>query len=269
MVKILDGKTEAERLLVQLRRRVRRWPKPVTLATILVGARFDSALYVKLKAAAAAGVGVRTEHFRFPRDVPQAKLLALILRLNRRRDIHGILLQLPLPRRLDTDRLVSAITPRKDVDGFHPRSHLLPPTVAAVLYLLRLSRMRARAAAEGRPALIIGRDSVFSRRLQQELQRRGFRTAISAARHRIPPNAKTADVIITALGRGPRLHGHHVKRGVVIIDVGIRRSRGRTVGDVAPTAWRPASAISPVPGGVGPLTVYYLLQNTYRLASRL
>ncbi|MBI2984956.1 MAG: bifunctional 5,10-methylenetetrahydrofolate dehydrogenase/5,10-methenyltetrahydrofolate cyclohydrolase [Candidatus Kerfeldbacteria bacterium] len=257
----LDGRAEAEKILTSLKRKIARRRLRLTLATILVGRRFDSLLYTKLKSQAAARIGIKTERYQLSPSTSQAKLRKLIHRLNRRQTINGILLQLPLPRHLDTDRLVRAIAPKKDADGFRSRSKVIPPTVAAVLHLVKLARPLARAAVA-----ILGRDSVFTRELKQRLASRGFKATLYRATHRIPGATKNASVVITALGRGPRLTANHIKDGAVIIDVGIRRLTGKTLGDVAPSAWTTAAAISPVPGGVGPLTVAYLLYNTYHLA---
>lgn len=257
----LDGRAAADRLLQRLRKNLQRRSRPVTLATILVGRRFDSALYVKLKRSAAARVGIRTEAHQLPATVSIKKLLGLIQSLNRRAAINGILLQLPLPSHLHPDLAVAVIDPKKDVDGFHPKNRRVqPPPVAAVLHLLRLAKPR-----RGDRVVLLGKDSVFNQQLRRVLTKRGFHVTIAAAGRSIPPVTKSAGIIITALGRGPQLEAKNIKRGTIIIDVGTRRHGKKVIGDALPSVWTKAKAVSPVPGGVGPLTVAYLLYNTVRL----
>jgi methylenetetrahydrofolate dehydrogenase (NADP+) / methenyltetrahydrofolate cyclohydrolase len=260
---VLNGRLEADRLLANLRRLVKKHRRPISLATIMVGQRYDSALYVRLKTKAAADVGIKTINYRLPAKISENRMLKLIHTLNHKTSVNGILLQLPLPRFINTNRVVSAISPRKDVDGFGKNSHVLPPTVAAVLRLLRLARPKARASA-----VILGQNSIFSERVTRELQRRKCRAVFLPIHQHIPVSVKTADIIITALGRGPRLSAKHIKPGAIVVDIGIRKQGKHTVGDAEPSVWTKAKAVSPVPGGVGPLTVYYLLANTYKLATK-
>jgi len=260
---VLNGRVAAENILNKLRHRIQRQSGTVTLATIQVGRRPDSTLYLKLKSRAANRVGIKSEHFALPATVSQAKLIQLIVKLNQRRNIHGILIQLPLPPHLKTDMVVSAISIKKDVDGFHPRSLVVPPTIAAVLYLVQAAKPRARATA-----VILGKKSVFTRRLARELSRCGHFAVIVPVTNHIPRITKPADIIVTAIGRGPRLTARFIKPGAIVIDVGIRRHHGDTSGDVDKSVWTKAKAVSPVPGGVGPLTVAYLLVNTFKLAGK-
>lgn len=256
----LDGRAAADRLLSALKKKVRRSRRPIRLATILVGQRFDSALYVRLKVAAAQRVGITTEQHRLPQTVSQQRLEYLISRLNRQKTVHGILLQLPLPRHLNVDSAIRRIDPKKDVDGFHPDNRfVVPPPVAAVFTLINLGHPPRRSAV-----VIVGRPSVYTKQLTEACERRGWTAkVVTRAWSRY---TKNATIIITALGRGPKLTAAHVSRRAIIIDVGIRHEHGKTVGDVASDVWTKARAISPVPGGVGPLTVACVLQNTYQLA---
>lgn len=256
----LNGKIAADRLLVQLQRQLRR-RKPIRLATIVVGQRYDSSLYVRLKVAAAKRVGIATEQHALPRATSAATLNRLIQRLNRRPSIHGILLQLPLPPGLNPDRAIQAIDPRKDVDGFHPdNAYIIPPPVAAVLKLVDLGHPPRRCRVT-----ILGKVSVYTRQLQSVFERRGWTAEIIAERW--SRQTTHSHVIVTALGRGPKLLGRQIKPGAIVVDVGIRHEHGKTVGDVDPSVWSVARAVSPVPGGVGPLTVAYLLINCVKLAT--
>lgn len=257
----LNGRSESERLLRRLKPRVAKLPRPLTLATILVGRRYDSALYVRLKTKAARRVGIKTAPYQLPSTTSQARLEQLIKKLNRTKSVTGILLQLPLPARLNADQAIAAMSPRKDVDGFHRlTAGIVPPPIGAVLQLLRLARPK-----RGIHAVILGRVSVFTRQLQAHLHAAGYHTLLLPTSSRIPPAVRRADIVVTALGHGPRLTGQQVKPGAIIIDVGIRKHGTSAIGDVAPSVWTKAKAVSPVPGGVGPLTVYWVLENTYLL----
>lgn len=258
--RLLDGRRESKKILAGLRRVIRARRLRPHLATIQVGRRPDATLYLRLKANAAATVGIRTEQHRLPATITQAALIRQIKKLNARKSITGILLQLPLPRRLDTDAVVAAIMPEKDVDGFTAAATVVPPPVAAVLHLLSLSRPKKISRV-----VIIGKDSVFTRRLAKQL--RSHQVAIISPTRLDAPVVREADVIITAIGQGPRLRGQHVQPGVILIDVGIRKIGKKTVGDVEPSAQRKSKAFSPVPGGVGPLTVAFVLKNTVDLAT--
>ncbi len=265
MVRILDGRAAADRILSRLAAAIRRRHRHPVLATILVGDRFDSDLYVRLKTKAAARVGINTLPYQLPSTVSQAALHRLIQRLNRQRKVDGILLQLPLPKQLNADLAVNQIHPGKDVDGFHPANRrVVPPPVAAVLELLRLAKV-----SRPRLAMILAKPSVFTQRLTEELERRGFQVVTEHPIKRIPSRTKQAAVIITALGRGPRLRAQHIQPGATVIDVGTRRRGKQVVGDADPSVRNRAAALSPVPGGVGPLTIAFVLKNTYQLSQPL
>lgn len=261
MAKTLDGKKEADKILRRLQK-LCAGRRPITLATIQVGQRADSSLYLKLKTAAARRIGMKTIAFLLPDPTSQARLAAVIRKLNRRKSVHGILLQLPLPKHLNANHAVGIISPKKDVDGFGKKSMVPSPTIFAVLRLLQLAKPKKHSIVT-----ILGRDSVFTEQLAELLARLHYRAFIVASRGDWSSHTKQADVVITVLGRGPRLQAKDIVRGAIIIDVGIRRRKGRTVGDVAPSVWGKAKAVSPVPGGVGPLTVAGVLWNTYQLAS--
>ena len=263
IAKKLDGRTESRRLLHRLTQRVRKSRRPITLATILVGERYDSALYVRLKQQAAAEVGIRTKPIQLSEQVSETRLLATIQKLNQNHYIHGILLQLPLPPHLDTDKIIQAIDPTKDVDGFHPENEwIVPPPVAAVEHFIDMARLKKKSRV-----VILGKKSVFTKQLQSRFAGRGWKTEV--LQHDWAAQTRQADVIVSVLGRGPRLNRGQVKSGAIVIDVGIRKLNGKTVGDVDQSVWTRAKAITPVPGGVGPMTVYYVLYNTYELATRL
>lgn len=258
--RLLDGRKEADVILAQLKKRVRRLPRQPLLATIQVGRRPDASLYLRLKAKAAQAIGVDVEHHLLPASVTQTKLEQLIVSLNRRRDVTGILLQLPLPAKLDTNQAVAKISPQKDVDGFTAASTVTPPTIAAVLHLLNLAKPKKIS-----DVALIGHDSVFTATLSELLK--FHRVAVVAPQATDSPTIKAADVIITASGRGRRLTAKHIQPGAILIDVGIRQMKGKTVGDIERSAHRKSKAYSPVPGGVGPLTIAFVLKNTVELTA--
>lgn len=261
----LDGRRAADRMLAQLKIKVAKHRRPITLATILVGSRYDSALYVKLKRRAAASVGIKTEAHHLLSSATQPQLTRLIHSLNKKKGITGILLQLPLPKQLDADAAVAVIDPKKDVDGFQLNNNLvIPPPVGAVLKLIALGKSHPRSFCA-----IVAQQSVFTQRLALALERVGYAAAIVEPGKHTGRITSQADIIVTALGTGPQLSATDIKAGAVIVDVGIRQQGKKTVGDVHSSAWSKAKAISPVPGGVGPLTISCVLENTYQLAKRL
>jgi methylenetetrahydrofolate dehydrogenase (NADP+) / methenyltetrahydrofolate cyclohydrolase len=260
----LDGRRAADQMLKQLKKKVVRARRPITLATILVGSRYDSALYVKLKRRAAARVGIHTEAHHLSSATNQLALQKLIRLLNKLNIINGILLQLPLPKQLNADDAVATINPAKDVDGFQPNNTLvIPPPVGAVLKLIALGKPKPKSFA-----VIVAQQSVFTERLAQALDKAGHYAAVVEPHRHMKDIITKADIVIAALGAGPRIIARDVKRGAICIDVGIRQQGKNTIGDFHPSVWAKTKAISPVPGGVGPLTVACVLENTCLLATR-
>jgi methylenetetrahydrofolate dehydrogenase (NADP+)/methenyltetrahydrofolate cyclohydrolase len=278
--RILDGKQIAEALLDDLKARVDAriaagLPRP-GLAVVLVGDDPASAVYVRNKRRAAEKVGIRAIDHDLPADTSDADLLALVDRLNADPTVHGILVQLPLPDRRDGTALIHRIDPRKDVDGFHPENvgHLAlrqfglrPCTPRGITTLLAYTDRPVRGAN----ATIVGVSNHVGRPMALELLIAGCTTTCC---HRFtPPEAleaavRNADILVVAVGRPQLVPGEWVKPGAVVIDVGINRmDDGRLVGDVGFEAARErASWITPVPGGVGPMTVATLMQNTLEAA---
>lgn len=260
--RILNGKTEANRIEKALARQVAAMRIKPVLATIIVGQRFDSLLYVRLKEAAAKRVGIRTRSITLPSTVSQQRLIRTIKTLNRQTDVTGTLLQLPLPSHLETNSIISAIGPEKDVDGLRADSKIDSPFLQSIIHLVRIGQ-----AKFGR-AVILARDTVFRDRLTTALSRLGYRVTADSARRRIPPITKTSSCIVIALGSGPRLLARNITAGTVIVDAGIRQRESKTIGDVDASVFAKAKAVSPVPGGVGPLTVAYLMKNILQLAKK-
>lgn len=281
--RILDGKRIAETLLDELGARVAARTAAGRcapgLAVVLVGDDPASAVYVRNKRRAARKVGIRAIDHDLPADASDADILALIDRLNDDPSIHGILLQLPLPDRRDASALINRIDPRKDVDGFHPQNvgalvlrefGLRPCTPRGITTLLSYTDRPVR----GQSATIVGVSNHVGRPMALELLIAGC-TVTSC--HRFTPPAvlesavRGADILVVAAGKPGLIPGEWVKPGAVVIDVGINRlDDGRLVGDVGfEAAAARASWITPVPGGVGPMTVATLMENTLEAAEAL
>ncbi len=266
------------------------------LAAVLVGTNPASQVYVNSKVKTCGELGIYSEKYELPETTTTEELLDLIARLNARQEIDGILVQLPLPRHVDTRRVLDAIDPAKDVDGFHPvnvgrlvrnQETLEPCTPAGIIELLE----RTRIPIEGQRAVVIGRSDIVGKPLALMLLHRHATVTICHSR---TPNlseiARQADILVAAIGRTAMITAEYVKPGAVVIDVGINKvtdraeverlfgsdekrlsewaSKGYTlVGDVHPTSVLPvAGYVTPVPGGVGPLTIAMLMKNTVKAA---
>ncbi len=278
--RILDGKALADQLLQDIARQVAQRqasgrPAP-GLAVILVGDDPASAIYVRNKRRACASAGVRSLAYDLPATTSQDELLALIDRLNADPEVDGILVQAPLPPQIDGETVIERILPEKDVDGFHPynigrlavRMPLLRPcTPYGVMRLL---------AATGEPlrglhAVVVGASNHVGRPMALELLLAGCTvTVCHSATRDLPGHVREADLLVAAVGRPELVKGDWIKPGAIVIDVGINRlADGRLVGDVAfAAASERAAWITPVPGGVGPMTVATLLANTLEAAQR-
>jgi methylenetetrahydrofolate dehydrogenase (NADP+)/methenyltetrahydrofolate cyclohydrolase len=279
---IIDGKAAAAQVradvAAQVAGLVRQGRPAPGLAVVLVGEDPASQVYVRNKARATREVGMLSVEHKLPATVSEAELLALVRELNRRPDVHGILVQFPVPGHIDMVKVIETIDPAKDVDGLHPVNAgrlasgaraLAPCTPTGCLILAR----SVRPDLTGLEAVVIGRSNLVGRPLAQLLLGANCTVTIAHSRTRdLPAVARRADLLIAAIGRPEMVRGDWVKPGAVVIDVGINRVAGRNgkdrlVGDVAFEEARVvAGAITPVPGGVGPLTIACLLQNTLKAA---
>jgi len=279
---IIDGRAIAAELRTRVADEVLRLQQDhdVTpgLAVILVGNNPASEVYVRSKHTQTQAAGMASFEHVLPDDVPQDKLLALIGRLNRDPAVHGILVQLPLPSGLNTEAVIAAIDPAKDVDGLHPNNAgrlaaglpaLSPCTPLGCIILTR----SVHKSLEGMNAIVLGRSNLVGRPLVQLLLNENATVTIAHSRSRnLPELCRNADLLYAAVGRPEMVRGDWIKPGATVIDVGITRLPGsdgktRLVGDVAFTeALGVAGAITPVPGGVGQMTVACLLVNTLRAA---
>jgi methylenetetrahydrofolate dehydrogenase (NADP+)/methenyltetrahydrofolate cyclohydrolase len=273
--RIIDGKAVAARVRKRVAAEVAQLSSPPGLATILVGDDPASATYVRMKRADSAEVGIESFHHEPGGDVSQEELAELIATLNADERVHGILLQLPLPDHLDQDPLISAIDPAKDVDGLTPanagllfqdREGLVPCTPAGVMELLD----EAGAELEGARAVVIGRSILVGKPLAQLLLAANATVTHCHSRTRdLPAVCREADVLIAAVGSPRLVTAEMVREGAVVIDVGTNRGEAGPVGDVDfDSVKEVAGAITPVPGGVGPMTRAMLLSNTMLAARR-
>lgn len=287
--KLIDGKAYAARLRQRVGESVtdlvaKGGPMP-GLATVLVGADPASTVYVRSKGKMAAELGMASFDHRLPAETSEDELLALIRRLNANPDVHGILVQLPLPKHINTIHVLLAIDPAKDVDGFHPYNvgrlgSLLPdapldfPVPCTPLGVSMLLQDVLGSLA-GLNALVIGRSNLVGRPVAQLLLRADCTVTISHSRTRdLAGLSRHADILVAAIGRPNFVRGDWIKPGAAVIDVGINRvpagdGKSRLVGDVAFAEVLPiAGQLTPVPGGVGPMTVACLMFNTLQAARR-
>ena len=278
--KLIDGKAAAARVLLQVREDVARLHEQAiepALAVILVGNDAASQVYVRNKILRAEEVGIRSLEHRLPSDTSTEQLLILIAQLNADPAINGILLQLPLPRQMDELRALEAIAPQKDVDGFHSqnvgglsqgRAVLTPCTPSGCLYLLEQTCGDLR----GKHAVVIGRSNIVGKPMAALLLQADCSVTVLHSRsHNAEALCRQADIVIAAVGRPRLIDASWLKPGAVVIDVGINRiddnGRSRLVGDVDFDAALPhVAAITPVPGGVGPMTIAFLMKNTVTAA---
>jgi len=283
----LSGLVVRDAILEDLARRVETTGRRPGLAVILVGDDPASAVYVKSKGRACEKLGFHHVTHHLPADTPEGAVLRLIAELNAATDIHGILVQIPLPGHMDEARVQAAVSPDKDVDGFHPvslgrllagRPGFVPCTPLGIVEMLR----HHGVALKGREVAVVGRSVIVGRPLAMLLSLKADPgnatvTLCHSATRDLPAVTRRADVVIAAMGVPGALGREHVAEGAVVVDVGINRvadpsaKKGyRLVGDVDPEAlagW--ASAYTPVPGGVGPMTIAMLMHNTWDAMERL
>lgn len=276
---ILDGREIARRLQEEIKKEVTRLQRELqvtpSLAVILVGDDPASAIYVRNKARACQEIGVKSDQYLLPADVPEETILGLIDKLNGDQSVHGILVQLPLPPHIIERKVLEAVLPSKDVDGFNPANLggllignplFVASTPAGILELLD----QAGVMIEGKHAVVVGWSVIVGKPTAfLLLQRRATVTVCQIWTQDLAFHTRQADILVVAAGKPKLITAPMVKEGAVVIDVGINRFEGRLVGDVdfGPVAEK-ASFITPVPGGVGPVTVAMLLRNTLEACKR-
>ncbi len=279
MAKILSGKEVSARVKEEIRVRAEKLAKDGTtpgLAVVIVGNDSASKVYVANKEKACADLGFYSEKHALPEDTTEAELLSLINRLNNDDKIHGILVQLPLPKHLDDKTIINSISPCKDVDAFHPTNvgkimigdfDFVPCTPAGIMELIHESGVDVC----GRECVVIGRSNIVGKPMAMLLLHENGTVTVCHSRTKdLKDKTRRADILVAAVGIPKFVTGDMVKEGAVVIDVGMDRDEnGKLCGDVDFESVEPiASAITPVPGGVGPMTIAMLMKNTLTAAKR-
>ncbi len=269
MAKIIDGKRISAEVKDECKERVKREKLDITLAVIQVGNDPASTVYVGNKKKACDYIGIHSLSCELPEETSEKELLELIEKLNSNDDVHGILVQLPLPEHIDEDKVIQTISPKKDVDGFHPQSvgalsigqpGFVSCTPAGIIQLLK----RSGVEIEGKECVIVGRSNIVGKPMALLMLRENATVTVCHSRTKdLKEVTKRADILIVAIGKPKFITADYVKEGAVVIDVGIHRNENNKLcGDVDFDCVAPiASAITPVPGGVGPMTIAMLMNN--------
>ncbi len=279
MTQLIDGKILSEKIRAKIIEEVAalKQSKKITpgLAVILVGENPASQVYVRNKIASCEKVGMKSFHHTLPESSTQAEVLQLIQQLNQNDQVHGILIQLPLPKHLDADFLLDQVDPRKDVDGLHPfslgrlaagRPSFVSCTPAGMIEMLK----DIGYDCAGKEAVVIGRSNIVGKPIALLLLAQNATVTICHSKTKnLSEKVKQADIVVAAIGVPKFVKGDWIKPGAVVLDVGINRGTdGKLVGDVDfESASKVAGWITPVPGGVGPMTITMLLKNTLQAAS--
>lgn len=277
MARLIDGKKISQQIKDELKEKVAAMKsegKEIGMAVIQVGNDPASSVYVGNKKKACEYIGIRSESYELPEDTTQEELITLIGKLNDDDRIHGILVQLPVPKHIDEDTVIKAISPKKDVDGFHPQSvgalsigqkGFVSCTPAGIIQLLK----RSNVDIEGRECVVIGRSNIVGKPMALLLLRENGTVTVTHSKTRdLKEVCRRADILVVAVGRPKMIDASYVKEGAVVIDVGIHRDENnRLCGDVDfESVEQVASAITPVPGGVGPMTIAMLMNNCVEAA---
>lgn len=272
MAKLIDGKRISAEIKDELKREVAEWKekgKEAALAVIQVGNDPASSVYVRNKKRACEYIGIGSLNYELPEETTEAKLLDLIAELNAKKEVSGILVQLPLPKHMDEDKVIRAIDPAKDVDGFHPQNvgalvigqkGFVSCTPAGIIELLK----RNDIEIDGKHCVVVGRSNIVGKPMALLMLRENATVTVTHSHTaNLKEICKQADILIVAIGKNQFITADYVKEGAVVIDVGIHRDENNKLsGDVKFDEVEPlASAITPVPGGVGPMTIAMLMNN--------
>jgi methylenetetrahydrofolate dehydrogenase (NADP+)/methenyltetrahydrofolate cyclohydrolase len=270
--RILSGHEVAEAVYRELRETLASLPFVPSLRVIRLGEDPASVSYVRLKDKRARELGLRSQVEVYPEDFPEEALLARIEELNRDEDVDGVLVQLPLPPHIRAERVLEAISPLKDVDGFHPVNvgrlwsggeGLFPCTPLGVVRLLK----HYGVGLKGKEVVVLGRSNIVGKPLAALLLREDATPTLAHSKTQdLPEVTRRAEVLVVAVGRPHLVRKAWVRPGAVVVDVGVNRVEGKLLGDVHPEVAEVASALTPVPGGVGPMTVAMLMANTVKAA---
>jgi methylenetetrahydrofolate dehydrogenase (NADP+)/methenyltetrahydrofolate cyclohydrolase len=278
MAEIIDGKEVSQHIRKEVSEEVRKLKEETGivpgLAAVLVGDNPASEIYVRNKRKACGEAGIYSEEYKLPEETTEGDLLSLIKKLNEDEKIHGILVQLPLPKHINEAKIRRAVSPSKDIDGFHPENvgylvegnpRFIPCTPHGIIRLLDYYKIEI----QGKEAVVVGRSNIVGKPVSLLLLHRHATVTICHSRTKpLEDVTRRADILVAAMGRANFITGDMVKQGVVVIDVGINRNPdGKLTGDVDfEKVKEKASYITPVPGGVGPMTIAMLLWNTWSSA---
>jgi methylenetetrahydrofolate dehydrogenase (NADP+)/methenyltetrahydrofolate cyclohydrolase len=281
---IIDGKKFARKLKFKLKKEIQSIKKKTRLTpgltVILIGNHAPSEIYVRNKAISAKEVGINSKVLRFKNSISETKLISVIQRLNKDKKVHGILVQLPLPDHIHGHKIIEEIDPRKDVDGFHPinvgnlssgKDSLISCTPLGCYLMIKSIRKNL----SGLNALMIGRSNLNGKPMVQLLLKEDCTVTIGHSKTKnLKELCKKADIVVVAAGRANLVKGDWIKKGAIVIDVGINRVRKKNgykiIGDVEfKSVVKKAKAITPVPGGVGPVTIACLLNNTLKAFKKI
>ena len=272
MAIIIDGKKISQEIKDELKEKVTALNaegKQVALAVIQVGNDPASCVYVNNKKKACAYIGIESISYELPEETTESELLALVEKLNEDDSVHGILVQLPVPKHINADKIIKTISPKKDVDGFHPQNvgnlvigekGFVSCTPAGIIELLK----RNNIEIAGKNCVVVGRSNIVGKPMALLMLRENATVTVAHSKtQNLKELCKTADILIVAIGKPQFITADYVKKGAVVIDVGIHRDENNKLcGDVAYAEVEPiASAITPVPGGVGPMTIAMLMHN--------
>lgn len=270
---VLDGRKISKGVAKQVEKKIKKYKLKPCLAVILIGKDPGSLIYVRLKQNAAKKIGIDFKKFALGQNICQKKVLELINKLNKDKKIHGIIVQVPTPKQLHTPTLLKTVSTEKDVDAFKDESRFIPPIHQGVIKLIKTSKR----SLKNKRALILGKNPFFIKGLEPLLKKQGLKPKTIYVKNKLPrKEMQKADVLITVLGKPHIIKPAMIKKNAVLIDVGYSRvsakggsasgGKGKSCGDIDPLVKNKTPYLSPVPGGIGPLTVVYLLKNVYLAA---
>jgi len=274
--KIIDGKKIAQKISDDLKKKSNKLAVKPGLAVIMVGENPASKVYVNMKEVKCIELGYYSEKYELKENTPEDEIIHLIKRLNNKKEIHGILVQLPLPKHINELKVIEAISPEKDVDGFHPenighmfiaQNKIIPATPKGIIRLLEECKIKI----EGKHAVVIGRSNIVGKPISILLQQKHATVTMCHSKTKnLKELTKQADILVVAAGKPNLVKKEMVKKGAVVIDVGTNRVGKKLVGDVDFEGVKEiASYITPVPGGIGPMTIAMLMENTYLAAEKI
>ncbi|MBT4277621.1 bifunctional 5,10-methylenetetrahydrofolate dehydrogenase/5,10-methenyltetrahydrofolate cyclohydrolase [Candidatus Falkowbacteria bacterium] len=263
---ILRGDKLADKINKQTKAEIKKLKIKPGLAAILIGNNSASKLYVSIKKQEAKKIGVNFYEYHFSTKIKEKEIIKTINLLNKDKNIHGIIVQLPLPKKFNTNKIIQSINPKKDVDGFNRKNIVVSPLVSGSIELLKLTKQNLK----NKSAVIISKSKIFTDSFKAELKNKQIKTIwVKEINKNTVQKIKQSDIAIIALGKRKILKAQMIKKGAIVIDIGINKFKGKTIGDVDfEKVKNKASYITPVPKGVGPMTVAILMKNVVALTKR-